>query len=273
MEVWWCVREQLMPMSCFLPLPSSDMEMVVDRSAGWNEASSSSQALARILPGQREDDADLLGGRLLGDVAGRFWTEHSERCCMASAAAALGRDRSTIDRLGRWSSSMSEGYVRTQRIVVERLQSELACYARGGRGGPDFLDENDTLDQLGAYLRKRGCGAAEVEQIGSNLKYFGGYPGAPRPEGLTGGPVAGRIGGLELEQPSPEPGGPPLAALKDLVDDDELEEEVEALTPIATSSEEDVPPAGYVISISEKGRQRLHHRDRCHRIPGLDCKN
>ena len=50
------------------------------------------------------------GERLLGDVAGRFWTEHSEMCCMASAAAAFGRDRATIDRLGQWSTSMSEAY-------------------------------------------------------------------------------------------------------------------------------------------------------------------
>ena len=272
-EAWWDVRQQLMPMSCFLPLPSPDLESVVDRSAGWNEASSSSQALWRILPGPGEDDTGPLGGRLLGDVAGRFWTEHSERCCMASAAAALGRDRSTIDRLGRWSSSMSEAYVRTQRIVVERLQSELAYHVRAGRDGPDFLDENDTLDQLGAYLIKRGRGSAEVDLIKANLKYFGDYPGAPRPVGLPAGPEAGRLDDLGPGEPAPEPGGPPLAALEDLVEDDELEEEAGALTPVATSSEEDIPPAGYVISISDKGLRRLHHRDRCHRIPGLDYKN
>lgn len=192
---------------------------------------------------------------------------------MASAAAVLGRDRATIDRLGRWSSSMSEAYVRTQRIVVERLQSELAYHVRAGRGGPDFLDESDTLDQLGAYLMKRGCGIEEVDQIKINLKYFGDYPGAPRPEGLPASLEAGRLVDLGPRRPTPDPVDTPPAALEDLANDDELEAEADALTPIATSSEEDVPPTGYVISISEKGLRRLHHRDRCHRIPGLDYKN
>ena len=52
--------------------------------------------------------------------------------------------------------------------------------------------------------------------------------------------------------------------------EDEEEAEAEVLAALATSSEENVPPQRYVISISPKGIRRLHHRDRCHRVPGLD---
>lgn len=126
------------------------------------------------------------GTPLLLCGAGGFWTEHSERNAMPSAAAALREGRDVQERLGRWKAGASESYVRTTRLIVERFQSELAQRIRGGEGGPDFLDEESILGEMRVYAQGLGYSGDDLENFISGLTYFD----APvDPEAAPNGPM------------------------------------------------------------------------------------
>ena len=141
------------------------------------------------------------------------------------------------------------------------------------------MDEVDLLDALGKHMRGRSCDKAEVLRVTNDLRYFGKYLGPPRVErALTlaaGVPAQGEAAIVPAGGPAALAslaGVAPLAELEDLIGFDEAEADAGASTDLATSSVEDMPRQGHVTSVSRKGIRRLHRRDRCYWIPGLDYK-
>ena len=96
------------------------------------------------------------GEALLDATAARFWTEHSDRCGLNSWHACLGTDKSERSFLGRWGvKGSTDTYVRTAVRIVERLQCQGALAAiKSHGGGADSLGEEQTLRDLGVYMRK-----------------------------------------------------------------------------------------------------------------------
>jgi hypothetical protein len=128
----WCSDQD-----CLLPLPSPDLSGVVEKRARYADSAACSRA---ILAGLRApfctgalaatsgaaDELDLdelpqvwrFGEELLLlPAAVRFWTEHSDRNFLSSAAASLGEPKDRRDLLGRWAPASGDEYVRTARIV------------------------------------------------------------------------------------------------------------------------------------------------------------
>ena len=248
------------------PLPTKDLEGVRDIPGDYSDASAASQALFANLPGHKpSQDFEVLdysvdsfsqGFHLLPPGAGLFWTEHSERNGLPTAAAALGYPDDTIRRLGRWQvGAVTEGYIRTTINIVSKVQQHLAAKVR--EKGEDFLDEASTLTKLSKFMRARGLGEYETKLLVDRL--FGG-PCAPA--AAPGTPIGEHF--REDTQPS----------------DNELDQDPSDVGLTGQVSlagvDKDTPAellSGYVVSIVGRKRfRRLHHIARCGMLPGTDYK-
>jgi hypothetical protein len=108
-------------------------------------------------------------------MSGGFWSEHSERNCLASCASAAGVSSDEVDRLGRWSAKQSETYVQTSRVIIEKVQAKVALQIRRGHEGADFAVEASILAELAAVVEGKGWNQDQVQDLISGLKYFGDY--------------------------------------------------------------------------------------------------
>ena len=83
----------------------------------------------------------------------------------AALAAGEGSDRTTY--LGRWKAEASDEYTRTSRQIITEIQNTVAAKAASR---PDFLDESDTLGDLGASLEESGIPEDRVAEQIAKLK-------------------------------------------------------------------------------------------------------
>ena len=87
------------------PLPTKDIQGARQVAGDYGDAAFASQGLFARLKVQHLDGpegSEEAGEDLLPPYAGAYWTEHSERNAMPSAAASLGLGEGVIRRLGRW---------------------------------------------------------------------------------------------------------------------------------------------------------------------------
>ena len=110
--------------------------------------------------------------KLMTPLATTFWSEHGDRAVLASWGAAMRMDKATLDRLGRWSPSGSEAYVRTSLSVVSKAQKDIAERVRSSRGGIDWLGEQEVLAQLRKHLLDEGLETTAAEDVIDNLRFF-----------------------------------------------------------------------------------------------------
>ena len=129
----------------FLPKPSRDLEGTREQEATYLDASTMSRQLFRELrlpiprwcAAERASTWALSGEKLMIGSTPGFFTEHSERAGMPSAAFAFGEPQPVTDAFGRWSAKGGMEYVRTQRTVVERFQGRLAgCIRTAWKNDP-----------------------------------------------------------------------------------------------------------------------------------------
>ena len=74
-----------------------------------------------------------------------FWTEHSWRGFLPTAAAVLHFSKDSRDYLGRWAVGQSSDYVRTSKQIVTMIQREVAMALRRN---PGLLDEGEILEAV-----------------------------------------------------------------------------------------------------------------------------
>ena len=267
----------------FLTMPTGDLSGVVYKEAKYQEAAAMSRALLTQL---RFD-----GEELITPVASLFWSEHSERAFLPSAATLLGFDKTWVDTLGRWQGDQSESYVRVHRQRVERIQVRVAMAIRKGRGGPDIIDEDDTLDLLAKHLRSRGQSDEEARRTAEGLAWFDAslqewdLVNLPDPHSQTGSgpasssaPARGALDDAGLGLPPLEDSEPAeQMALEDAAhptdDDDRPLAPDSSMTRAVERSSGPADPRGYVVSISKSGFRRLHYVGACYRAPGVDYRN
>ena len=169
-ECWKTVGKERL---CMLPLPAADLATARGHPAKCVDAAAYSQSLFGVLPSPAGAEGPAT---LLGPGVGAFWTEHSERNRLPTWAASCGVHRDHIDRLGRWGARTSEQYMRSTRLIVERLQTGLAAEIWDGEGGPDWVDEEQIFHELSGYLTKHGFNDDEIQSQIERLRYFGGGP-------------------------------------------------------------------------------------------------
>ena len=208
-------------------------------------------------------EALVAGHTLLPASCGSFWTEHSERNGLPTAAAALGCSDDVVRRLGRWQvGAVAEAYVRTTINIVARAQRKLAARVRNR--GPDFLDERTTLERLGAHLRKRGLGEGDVRSALNRVTYF------DQSDRRSGAPEGTTEAGKEEDicTPTESVDGSDSEATP------EKGEEEPGQVQEADGAHEEVALRRFVVSIVGRKRfRRLHHISRCGMLPGTDYKD
>jgi hypothetical protein len=189
------------------------------------------------------------------------------------------------DRLGGWSATGSDEYVRTSRKIVHDVQGAIASAIRAGRGRPDFLDEEQVREQMHDIMVAADVEAEDMNEQLLRLHYFEETecieevtPTEPVP--------AAQAGWVRrpFERPSRAPSSPTevvetsenetiIAAPHTpiVLRDGTVMDRVPVGPPPECEPEGDAPPAGFIISITSRRRmRRLHHASGCWRVPGLD---
>jgi hypothetical protein len=249
-----------------IPLPTRDLQGAHPLAGDYGDAASASQGLfVRLrVPGSADaarepgPTSDVPRGCLmLPPVAGAFWTEHSERNALPTAAAALNLGDDVVHRLGRWQTGqVTDLYVRSTVAIVLGAQKRVARRVRAG--GHDFLGEGTLLSKLECYLRGKGVPEEVIEQTRDRLTHFEGEK-------------ASNDSGTEQT--------PPTEPCDEEVDAGTPERQSSGLSPRGCSSGDDQGEAsegltGYVVSVVGRKRfRRLRHLTKCGLIPGRDYRD
>ena len=174
-------RAHLVSTHLMFPLPTKDLEGIINIPGEYSDASAASQALFVSLPGpvpsgdlgvvQHGLNSYRAGIHFLPPGAGLFWTEHSERNGVPTAAASLGYSDDVIKRIGRWQVGLvQETYIRSTIEIVTRVQQDIAGHFR--RGEEDFVDEASTLKKLTKFMTARGTAGKDLELLVERLSHF-----------------------------------------------------------------------------------------------------
>ena len=93
--------------------------------------------------------ATYQGLRIFGNSTGHYYTPHSGRNFMPSAASVLGFTKSERDVLGGWAADGSQRYTRTAKYKIAQMQIAVASTFKSS--DPDQLAESDDLDCLADF--------------------------------------------------------------------------------------------------------------------------
>ena len=122
-----------------VPLPTKNRESCVQFMADYTAMCALSKELYCLLrrPVFQWQQWSLTDEPLLiAPSACRAWTEHSERCWLASVAAVLDIGRERREVLGRWRvASCSDEYIRTAQRVVSQVQRAIVGGSSMTRNG------------------------------------------------------------------------------------------------------------------------------------------
>ena len=86
---------------------------------------------------------------------GHYYTPHSGRSFMPSAASVLNFSWSDRDMLGGWAAEGSDRYSRAAKYKIELIQQAVSKTFKSAEHDP--LAEADDLDALGTFSKTLGC--------------------------------------------------------------------------------------------------------------------
>ena len=115
---------------------------------------------------------------------------------MATCCAALGVAKAERNVLGRWAQNQSDTYVRLQRTLVQKLQLLVVSVPRGREDIGSVLGEGESLQELEAFLEKRGVDRDTIERQLTKLDKAG-TPGQVHTEGTEADPLQSQVAALE----------------------------------------------------------------------------
>ena len=238
----------------FVNAPCRDRRAFSGKPAGYREASACTSALLASLT--RAAGESEPGKRLIIDAGVSFWTEHSPRNFLASAAAALEVPREDWRRVGRWAADASDHYVRTTRVIVERIQSKAAVSIREAlAGNHDIMDDAEMTDKLVLHAVRRGIDEPTAKDFATSLL---ACPGGPRVVTTT------------VAASTPVPVRSASASSTSSTGSMASRSRPSSSRPGGAGPD---PATGYVISVTgSAGYRRLHFIGRCHRLPGVHYK-
>ena len=249
-----------------VPLPNSDLSGTCGLRAQYSDALGLTRELLARLP-----QPDEPSNRLLLEVATRFWSEHSDRAGCSGWLASLGVSSDKRGFLGRWAvASTADHYVRVAVRVVENLQVLAARAARKSfLKGPDFFGEEAVLEELRAFLLSKGVHADETNEqvrVLTSADAALAIPFDPK-AGLLEEEAQAEEKDHENAQVDEAPvEGEELHALR--LDEIPLKPEILA----QQRAEEEQPPRGFCIAVTNRRVRRLHFIGNCGKVPGEHYK-
>jgi len=133
----------------FLRPPTAGYAGLEAREMSYTQAAAATRALHRHLQGP--------GGLSLlpSAQAAAYWTEHTPRNYLPSAAALMEFPSEWIDGLGCWSPTGSKAYVRTTQARAKIMQDRVATALRGP-GAMEFFEDGSIIDGLAKRLEALG---------------------------------------------------------------------------------------------------------------------
>ena len=231
----------------FLPISTMDLQGCRPKMASYSECAGLSRSLMLELFVSifREGRWQESGVRMMTFPSPLFWSEHSERHWLPSAAADSGVPKDSREFLGRWKPGQSNDYIVTAKQVLLEVQQQAleAIFSEDKLG----VDDSEVLSGLQAFADRRG------DSIGNTIEALQ-FPFAKRAHGGMGKPWIGFDVRSEPGEDwvcEPEPLSVPLK-------------------PQASGLEEE---GHFWVSIQGRlGFRRLHLRGACHFRP-QDCAN
>ena len=156
LTIGWHLFKELAPWDrdYWLPLPTSSLDGFKDKFPKFNEAlllnrraGSELRAITatRLATGVVYDpmvNEDGSKEKLFETYAQIYWKLHGDRSGFVNWLIVLGYPKDIRSVAGRWSPSGSDEYLRTQRSITWRVQTEVAAKIRAGQD-LHFLGEGD----------------------------------------------------------------------------------------------------------------------------------
>ena len=128
-------------------MPSGNLRGCVHRELRYDTAYALQRRVMEVLSTGQE--------RVFGHGVGHYWTPHSGRNFLPSAAAALNIEKTDRDMLGGWAAQESDRYNRVAKVKIQMIQARVAA-TFADRITVDPLLETDALEDFSAYLRRQG---------------------------------------------------------------------------------------------------------------------
>ena len=184
---------------------------------------------------------------LLDKATVPYWTEHSPRPTLPSWVSCLACfPTDWPDLLGRWGASKAEGYVRTHRVRVHRMQEAVSERFRTDIDPHSAFDEDALFDEIRTYFMRKQVDPDIIESQLARLR-------------------------VKTACKSDEADEQHITTEDDKVVSDD--EEVKVCRVSAMVEPEEDPERDlnglFVVGVSGAVR-RLHQVGRCWRYPGVD---
>ena len=134
------------PRDYLLPMPSGNYKGCVRRELRYDTAHALQIKVLQSLKVRSEP--------LLSPRTAQYWTPHSGRNFLVSAASAVGVSKPDRDMLGGWAAQQSDRYIRVSRSRIAHVQKQVVT-ALTNHEEPDPLCEEETLQDLSIFLETR----------------------------------------------------------------------------------------------------------------------
>jgi hypothetical protein len=104
---------------------------------------------------------------LLSQLLAGFWTEHSARPVIPTAAQSLGAPKESRDCLGRWCPTGADDYARAYRAAAGELQ---LMVLKAVLGRDKRLDESEVMDRIAQLPEYGVVTQAQAEGMKADLE-------------------------------------------------------------------------------------------------------
>ena len=135
------------PRDYLLPMPSGNLKGCLQRELRYDTAYALQKRVMDVLVSD--------GQKLFTHGVGHFWSPHSGRNFLPSAAGALNVDKSDRDMLGGWAAQESDRYNRVARLRIRAVQAQVA-ETFADRVNHDPLFEGDAIEEFRVFLQGQG---------------------------------------------------------------------------------------------------------------------
>ena len=154
----------------FLLPKFTKMGIVVNSPMSYSESAAMTRTVMEELRVPRWDEESMTwvesSSYLLPRDLAQFWTEHSPRAVLPTAAQVLQVPKEQLNCLGRWSPSGGEDYARSHKAVVTRIQQQVM---QAVQNGDPRLYEADIIDRLKSWTELREYTEGQAERLRESL--------------------------------------------------------------------------------------------------------
>ena len=162
------------PRGSLLPLPSTDLSSCSEQEATFNEMCVATRKLLADCRDVRPAGENAVGALDFFEVihvgdplrlpgAQTSWGEHSARATLTTWAAEPNCQKPERDFLGQWRPSESDGFVRNQVHMTDKIRKAVALPLKSKK--TICTSDELTLKHLEKFCNKKGISAADVRDM------------------------------------------------------------------------------------------------------------